>query len=280
MPLLDHLLELRRRLRTALIAVAVSLVVAFVFFHPIFNFLTRPYCELPAIRRAASLSPNGRCQLFARGVVDPFKVRLSVSLLVGLIAAAPVWLYQLWAFVTPGLHRHERRWALLFVGSSSVLFALGATLAYRILPTTLNALLGFAGQDVTTLLDPLSYLSFLQKMVVVFGVGFEMPLLLVLLGAAGVVRGSTMLRYWRGVVFGITVFAGAAAPSPDVFTMAALAVPLIGLYLLAVGLVLLIDRRRDRRQAVQDAALAAELAGFDPPAAPADPDRLPTNTPQ
>jgi len=272
MPLVEHLFELRRRLQISLLAVGITLILAFIFFTPIFDFLGRPYCDLPPSRRQGAQA----CTLFARGVVDPFKVRLHVALLVGLIGAAPVWLYQLWAFITPGLHRHERRWALTFVSASLVMFGIGALLAYEILPTTLNALLGFAGNHVTTLLEATAYLSFVQGMVLVFGVGFEMPLLLVLLNAADVVRGRTLLGWWRGVVFGITIFAGAAAPSPDVFTMLALAVPLVGLFFLAVGIAVVNDRRRDRRRAQQDAALDAELAaakrgrhdGTNPPPSP------------
>ncbi len=272
MPLVEHLFELRRRLQISLLAVGITLILAFIFFTPIFDFLGRPYCHLPPSRRQGAQA----CTLFARGVVDPFKVRLHVALLVGLIGAAPVWLYQLWAFITPGLHRHERRWALTFVSASLVMFGIGALLAYEILPTTLNALLGFAGNHVTTLLEATAYLSFVQGMVLVFGVGFEMPLLLVLLNAADVVRGRTLLGWWRGVVFGITIFAGAAAPSPDVFTMLALAVPLVGLFFLAVGIAVVNDRRRDRRRAQQDAALDAELAaakgvrhdGTNPPPSP------------
>jgi sec-independent protein translocase protein TatC len=256
MPLVEHLYELRRRLQFSLLAVGIALILAFVFFTPIFDFLNRPYCQLPPVRRQGAQA----CTLFARGVVDPFKVRLHVALLVGLLGAAPVWLYQLWAFITPGLHRHERRWALTFVGASVVMFGIGAVLAYEILPTTLNALLGFAGNHVTTLLEATAYLSFVQGMVLVFGVGFEMPLLLVLLNAADVVRGRTLLGWWRGVVFGITIFAGAAAPSPDVFTMLALAVPLVALFFLAVGIAIVNDRRRDRKRAAEDAALDAELA--------------------
>lgn len=271
MPLVDHLHELRRRLQISLLAVGAGMVLAFVFFTPIFHFLTHPYCALPPARRQGAAS----CTLFARGVVDPFKVRLHVALLVAVVSAAPVWLYQLWAFITPGLHRNERRWAVTFVAASVAMFGVGGLLAYTILPTTLNALLGFAGDNVTTLLEATAYLSFVQTMVVVFGAGFELPLLLVLLNAAGVVRGRTLLGWWRGVVFGITAFAGAAAPSPDVFTMLALAVPLVALYFLAVGITLIHDRRRDRREAAEDAALDAELAARSgaagPPAGSAPP---------
>jgi sec-independent protein translocase protein TatC len=218
--------------------------------------LEEPYCKVPNVRRHEI---DGRCSLVAFNVLDPFRIRIQVSFYTGLVLASPVWLWQLWGFVTPGLHRHERRWSLAFVGSAIVLLCLGGFLGYHVLQTSLRALLGFAGNDLNNLITVDSYLKFVQGMLLVFGVAFEFPLLLVALSAAGIVSSRQLLHWWRYSVFGIVVVTGIAVPSPDPFSMLALAIPMIGLYFLTIGVCHLVGIRRTRRRAAADARIAAEL---------------------
>jgi sec-independent protein translocase protein TatC len=248
MSLLEHMQELRRRLFYSLIAITITLVVAYVFFVPILHFIDRPYCDLPRSRRVG----GDKCNLVAFGVLDPFKIRLQLSLYIGIALASPIWLYQLWAFITPGLHRNERRWALSFVALSVGLFAAGGALAYLTLSKGLNFLLGAAGNDVTNLVPVDRYLSYVTAMVLVFGISFEFPLLLLMLNLTGILSGDRMLRWWRAMVFGLTVFAAVATPSQDPFTMTALALPMIVLYFLTCFVARGLDKRKARRRAERE----------------------------
>ncbi|MDQ1698059.1 MAG: sec-independent protein translocase protein TatC, partial [Frankiaceae bacterium] len=177
----------------------------------------------------------------------------------GLILSAPVWLWQLWRFITPGLHGNERKWALSFVGSSMVLFALGGLFAYLTLSRGLHFLLGFAKGDngLTSLLTFDSYLSYVVAIVLVFAVSFEFPLVVVMLNLANVLSYARLRRWTRGIIFGIFAFAAVATPTQDPFTMLALAVPLCLLYAVALGIANVHDRRVARRA---DASPYAHLA--------------------
>lgn len=158
--------------------------------------------------------------------------------------ATPIWLYQLWAFLAPGLHKAEKKYALGFVGAGFPLFLAGAFFAYKILPTTATVLIGFTPANVDNLLPLDDYLDLVTRMVVVFGLSFELPLLLVLLNFAGILSGKKMLGWWRGMIMGITVFAAIATPSTDPLSMLALAGPIWVLYFIAVAISILNDRRR------------------------------------
>jgi sec-independent protein translocase protein TatC len=243
MPLAEHLRELRRRLVIASAAIVAGTIVAFVFHAHILHVLTRPYCSLPASYR---LVP-GRCTLVVTGVLDAFTVTLRLSLYAGLLLSSPVWLWQLWRFITPGLYQNERRWALTFVASSVGLFGLGGLFAYVTLSRGLRFLLGFATGGIGSLLSFNSYLSYVVAMVLVFAVSFELPLLVVMLNFVGVLSHQRLMRWTRGVVFGIFAFAAVATPSQDPFTMLALAIPMCLLYALAVGIAFVHDRRVARR---------------------------------
>lgn len=262
MPLVEHFYELRRRLFVSIVAVGLAMVVGFVFFGPIFHVITLPYCDLKLSHCSAG---SGTSTLVTLGVLDPFKIRLKVATFTGILLSAPIWLYQLWAFITPGLKRHERRWALSFVTSSVLLFAAGAAMSYLTLSKGLGFLLHLAGNDVTALVEVNKYLNYAQAMTLVFGVAFEFPLLVIMLNLAGLVTASRLWSWWRPMVFGITVFAAVATPSQDPFTMSALAVPLVVLYFVSVGVARGVDRRRARHRVEADAQLAAEL-GMDPDA--------------
>jgi sec-independent protein translocase protein TatC len=251
MSLADHLRELRRRVIVSVIAIVVGTIVTFVFHEWLIEILTQPYCDLPAKYRAI----KGECTLVVGGVLDPFNVTLKLSLYGGLLLASPVWLWQLWQFITPGLYKRERRWALSFVAVSVALFCLGGFVAYITLQNGLRFLLSFATGGISSLLNFNSYLSYVVAMVLVFAVSFEFPLLVVMLNLANVVSYERLRHWTRGVLFGIFCFAAIATPSQDPFTMLALSLPMCLLY----GLALLVARVHDRRRG-EDASPYAGLA--------------------
>jgi sec-independent protein translocase protein TatC len=267
MTLTEHLRELRRRVIVSALAIVVATAVAFVFHHRILAALTHPYCRLPASYRPF----HSACTLYVSGVLDAFTVTLRLSMYAGLLVSSPVWLWQLWQFITPGLYEKERRYALSFVGASVGLFVAGAAVAYITLQNGLRFLLSFASGGITPLLSFDSYLSYVVAMVLVFAVSFEFPLLVVMLNLVGIVRYTALKRWTRGIIFGVFVFAAVATPSQDPFTMCALAVPICLLYLGA----LLVTRVHDRRvEARGDTSPYAHLR--DDELAPLDDETVPS----
>jgi sec-independent protein translocase protein TatC len=226
MSLEHHLKELRYRVCVSLAAVVVGTIVGYVFHGMVLHALTSPYCGLPDKYRLV----HDRCTLFVSGVLDAFTVTLKLSLYTGLVLSSPVWLFQIWRYITPGLYAHERRNAVTFVSASLALFALGGAFAWLTL-----------GKGSFT-----SYLSFVVAMVLIFAVSFEFPLVVVMLNRVGVLSAQRLRKWSRGIIFGIFVFAAVATPSQDPFTMSALAVPMCLLFGVAVGIATLHDRRKAR----------------------------------
>ncbi|MGW0914235.1 twin-arginine translocase subunit TatC [Streptomyces sp. NPDC002784] len=255
MPLAEHLRELRNRLAKALLAIVAVTIVAAFFYMDIISFFTKPILEsvgcAKSFEELAKTSSDEQCaQITINGLLTPFTLALKVSLMAGVVLASPIWLYQLWAFVAPGLHRHEKKYAYAFVATGFPLFLLGALFAYKVLPTTAKVLIEFTPFGVDNLLPLDDLLDLVTRMVVVFGLSFELPLLLVMLNFSGAITGKRMLGWWRGMIMGITVFAAIATPSTDPLTMLALAGPIWILYFAAVAVSLLNDRRRRRRDAL------------------------------
>jgi sec-independent protein translocase protein TatC len=256
MPLAEHLRELRNRLAKAMLAIVAVTVVAAFFYNDIINFFTKPIldsvgCAKSFEELAKTPSTDDQCaRITINGLLTAFTLALKVSLMAGVVLASPVWLYQLWAFVAPGLHKNEKKYAYGFVGTGVPLFLGGAYFAYRVLPTTAKVLLGFTPSGVDNLLPLDDLLDLVTRMVVVFGLSFELPLLLVMLNMSGVITGRRMAGWWRGMIMGITVFAAVATPSTDPLTMLALAGPIWILYFGAVVFALLNDRRKSRREAL------------------------------
>jgi len=258
--MVPHLRELRRRAMISALAIVVGSIVAFLFHAAMIRFLTGPYCALPHHYRLL----QGRCTLIVTGVLDAFRVTLKISLYAGVVLSSPVWLYQVWRFITPALHRHERRYATFFVTSSLLLFGAGGTFAYLTLTRGLRFLLGFATGGVAPLLSFDSYLSFVVALVLVFGASFEFPLLVVMLNVTGVLSAARLKRWSRAIIFGIGVFAAGATPSQDPFTMLALVIPLCLLYGAALAFAIVHDRRKAGRIEAALAALADdELSRLD-----------------
>jgi sec-independent protein translocase protein TatC len=244
MTLTEHLRELRRRIVIASIAIIVGTIVAFVFHTHIQKIVTGPYCSLPA--RYHTLTGN-KCTLIVTGILDPFTVTLRLSLYAGLLVSSPVWLWQLWRFVTPGLYQRERKWATAFVGGSVVLFAAGTTVAYFTLRNGLHFLLGFASGGIGSLPTFSSYLSYFTAIILVFAISFEFPLAIVMLNLVGVLSADRLRHWTRGILFAIFAFAAVATPTQDPFTMLALAVPICLLFFGAYGVARVHDRRVARR---------------------------------
>ena len=244
MPLMGHLRELRNRIVKAALAIAGGMVLGFVFFGPIWAVVTHPFCS-------AVISGHTGCktqgdQLVVTGIFDPFMVRVQVAFFVGLIATSPVWLYQIWAFIAPGLYAREKRWTYLFVGAAVPLFASGAALAYLVMSRGLHYLLSLAPHGVMVLPTISTYLSYFQGMILGFGVAFELPLALVILNLAHILTHARFRRWRRLMIFSAVLFAGIANPSPDPISMLLLAAPCVVLVEIAEVIVWANDHRRAR----------------------------------
>ena len=243
MPLADHLRELRSRLVKSGIAIVIGMVVGWILYPTIFALLSEPFEGAVAQAQA-----EGRdVTLALTGVTDPFVLQLQVAAITGVVISSPVWLYQLWRFVTPGLHKHEKRWGIAFVAVATPLFLAGTLLAYTVLPVGLEILLGFTPDNVENIVSVDRYLSFFIRTVIVFGVGFLTPLLIVTLNFAGVLSGKRLVSWWRWIIFTVFIFAAVATPTGDPINLVLLAGPVLLLVVIAIGISLLNDKRRARK---------------------------------
>jgi sec-independent protein translocase protein TatC len=246
MPVLDHLRELRRRLIVVILIVAAGGVLGWFLYDHTIEFLKHPYCAVPPKYR---YTPNGTndCSLIYHGVLEGFTTRLKVAVISGAVFTGPLWLYQIWAFVTPGLRKNERKYTLIFMAASTVLFAGGVTLAYVVLSKGLRILLEQAGGGTQALLTVGDYISFVVLMLVIFGAAFEIPLLVVMANFAGVLTAKMLKKSRRVAIFLIFLFAAVATPTADPFTMCAMAIPIVVLYEIAIRIAVVHDRRKARR---------------------------------
>ena len=250
MPLLDHLRELRKRIMRAAFFIFIFSILGFVYYDQIITTLAEPVCDL---KLAQSSGSNNCGSLFISGVLGPLNLQVKVAFLTGVIISAPFWLYQLWEFIAPALHRKERRKSVLFIIAATPFFTLGAALAYYILPIAIKVLFGFTPDSLNNLVRFDDYLSFVLRIILIFGLAFELPVFLVSLNLIGVLSGKAILKPWRFAIFGITLFVAAFSPTADPLSMAALALPLILFYFGAGGIALLVDKKRDKKsQAIGD----------------------------
>lgn len=249
MPLLEHLRELRRRVVRSSLIILLASGIGWYFYNQIITTLARPVCDL---NKAQATQATHCGSLYINGVLGPLNLQIKVALLTGLIISAPLWLYQIWAFVSPGLHRKEKKYSILFLACATPFFAAGATLGYLILPLAIKVLFGFTPHSLANLVRFDDYLDFVLRVILLFGLAFELPVFLVALNLIGFLSGKAILRPWRIWVFGITVFVAGFTPTGDPLTMSLLALPLCGFYFAAGGIALLVDRKRAKRAATEE----------------------------
>jgi sec-independent protein translocase protein TatC len=249
MTLVAHLTELRNRIAKALLALALGTVAGFLWYdHGLLTFLTEPYCALPSSFRYGETED---CSLVVLDVFGGVLLRLKIGMIAGAVLSAPFWLYQLWAFVTPGLKRNERRYTVAFVAASTLLFASGAFLAWLTLRKGLELLLSLAGDEVAFQLTAPDYLGFVISLLVAFGLSLELPLIAVALNLVGILSYDVLRKSRRWIFFLTIVFAAFITPTQDPFTMLAMAVPMIVLFEAAIQIARVVDKRRAKRDAIE-----------------------------
>jgi len=242
MTMMDHLRELRMRIVRALMGVAIGMVVVLSFYDPILQFLTEPYRDLCAT------NPDYSCDgsLFALGPLDGFAARIRIATWGGVILALPIVFWQIWRFIAPGLDRREKRYAVPFIASTTILFAIGCWMAYWTLDKALEFLISWSGSSVDQAYQVSKYVSLVTLMALAFGAGFLSPVLILFLQLVGIVTPRTLIRQWRIAIMCIFVAAAVITPSGDPVSLMALSIPMTLLYFLAVFIGWLITRRRTR----------------------------------
>lgn len=251
MALSEHFREFRTRLIKAGIATVICAIAGFFLYEPFMEAISAPVYAINAENgRAASLN-------YATAT-SPFDLMVRVSLYIGLVIASPVWIYQLWAFITPALYRKEKLYTLSFVFTAIPMFFLGTALAWWTLPTAVRTLTMFSPDGATNFFTADVYVGFVVKFLLVFGLSFVLPVVLVGLNFIGLIRGKTILKSWRWVVVIVGVLAAIAAPGNDIMSMLYLMLPLLFFFFLAIGISMLNDKRKDRRKAKREAGLSDE----------------------
>ena len=237
MSLMAHLTELRDRIIKIVLAVVVGMVVSFLLYDTIFDFLIEPYLK----ECSNSVSD---CKLLALDPLEGFGVRMKLAAYGGIFLAMPVILWQLWRFITPGLYEHEKKYAIPFMISALTLFLLGAGIAYYTLPQALSFLQQIGGDNIVTAYAPGKYFTLISYMMLAFGIGFEFPIVLVFLQVVGVITPGTLRKVRRYAVVGICVLVAVITPSGDPFSMLALSVPMLIFYEVSIIIGRYIERRR------------------------------------
>jgi len=261
MPLMDHLKELRNRVVKIALAVIAGAIVSLAFYSRIWSFVQRPYCTAVVY---CKVNVPGH-SLILNGVMDGFYLHIKVAIIAGVVVTSPIWLYQLWAFVAPGLYSREKRWTYAFLGSAIPLFALGCFFAFVAMSRGLKFFIGMSG-GLTNLFTADTYIGYWIAMIIGFGLCFEVPLFLVILNLARVVTHERFRKWRRMIIFLVFVFAGIASPSPDPLTMLMLGGIVVVLVEAAEVLIYLNDKRYARNHPELYADLADDqLSDVDSP---------------
>jgi sec-independent protein translocase protein TatC len=247
MSLGDHFRELRARLMRASLYIVLGTIVALFFWQQLFELIYQPYQDA-----SRALNQKVQTQAVITGIGSPLLLQLKLCGVAGIVATSPLWLYELWAFVTPGLHSNERRWTRLFALVAGPLFIAGVAVGYYVLPKGIAALIGFTPLQLTQLTEFGDFFTFITRMLLVFGVAFEIPLFIVMLNLAGVVSGKALGRHRPWIILGTFIFAAVATPSTDPFSMLMLALPMLVLIFISELIARLVDRRRARGRLDQD----------------------------
>ncbi|MEJ7833043.1 MAG: twin-arginine translocase subunit TatC [Nocardioides sp.] len=243
MALSDHLRELRSRIVKVAVVIVIGLVASLFFFDFLFNLIYEPYLS------AQEALPEGSTLPTTSGPGAGLLLYLKLCALSSVVLTSPLWLYQIWAFILPGLHARERKWSRVFAAIAGPLFMAGVVLGYLTLPKGLEILIGFNPDELTNLVEFNDYLTFFSRTLIVFGIAFEIPLFVVLLNLAGVVSGKALGSHRAWIIVGTFIFAAIATPSADPFTMTIMAVPMVLLFLVSEVIARSNDRRRAKRRA-------------------------------
>jgi sec-independent protein translocase protein TatC len=252
MPLMDHLRELRNRVVKAALAIIVGMIIALCFSSPTIHWIMRPFCDA-TINGKSGCSGFGD-QLTVTGIFDPLSLRIKLAFYIALVGTCPVWLYQLWAFIAPGLYKREKKWAYLFTGTAVPLFVAGAVLAYLVMSRGLHYLLGLTPGNVAALPSFDTYLGYFTGMIVGFGIVFELPLVIIMLNMAGILTHERFRKWRRLLIFGVFLISGIVNPSPDPGTMLILGGVAVALVEIAEVFVYFNDKRRAKRNPYADLA--------------------------
>jgi sec-independent protein translocase protein TatC len=242
MPLMEHLRELRTRLVISVAAILVGSIIGWVVFTPVFDFIQAPYkAGIAPLLKEKGFEAS---VILGGGVASAFTFRLKLAFILGLLVSSPVWVWEIWAFILPALHRKEKRWVYLLTAVGIPLFLGGITIGYLVLPKGIQVLVGFAPENIQVLLNLGDYLNFMLRTVLVFGVAAQIPLVVVLLNRIGAVSAKQLAAARPWTIIGIFVFAAVATPSTDPLTMCFLALPMTVLYLISELIARFTDRRR------------------------------------
>ena len=240
MPLIEHLLELRKRLMVSAVAILVGGIAGWFISDWVLALLTDP------------LQSQGKelAKINFPSVTGAFDVRFEIAIIVGIVVTSPVWLYQIFAFLTPAFTRKEKKYVFGFFFSAVPLFLGGAAAGAFVIPHIVGLMVGFAPSNTASLLDGKGYLDFALRLILVIGIAFVLPVFLVLLNFVGVLQGKTILKSWRWAILAIVIFCAVATPSADVISMVLLAIPMLLLYFVAVAIAIVHDKRKAKRDAV------------------------------
>jgi sec-independent protein translocase protein TatC len=258
MALADHLRELRGRLLRVIVVLATAMIVGLFLYDQLLELVRAPYNQAQE-----ALGDEVETDPVFIGIGAPLLFQLKLAGVAAIVVTSPYWLYQIWAFVLPGLHPHERKWTRVFVAVAGPLFILGVAVGYYVLPKGLEVLIGFTPGTVQNLVNFGDYFGFFVRMLLVFGISFEIPLFVIMLNLAGVVSGKALGAHRPWIILGTFVFAAVATPSTDPFSMLMLALPMVALFGVSEVIARLVDRRRRRSAEVDPDLDDDEISALD-----------------